>query len=159
MLVVVDHYLTINKKQIANMKLSIKTKSDVRDTLFTIIEQCKKEESIVEPFIRNVQGAPDAMCVLASNHQLQDVVRFCCNPELFSIFGADPTFNLGEFSVTVTTYRHLQLLDRNTKKPPVFLGPMLIHQRKTTQLYHFLASSIVGICLELASIQAIGTDG
>lgn len=99
------------------------------------------------------------MCVLANNHQLQDVVRFCCDARLFSILGADPTFNLGEFSVTVTTYRHLQLLDRNTKKLPVFIGPMLIHQHKTTQSYHFLASSIVGLCPELASLQAFGSDG
>ena len=127
-----------NKKQISNMKSSVKTKSDVRDPLFAVIEQCKKEESQIEPFIRNVQGAPDAMCVLASNRQLQDVARFCCNSELFSILGADPTFNLGEFSVTVTTYRHLQLLDRNTKKPPVFIGPMLIHQRKKIKRYWHL---------------------
>ena len=97
-----------------------------------------------------MQGAPDAMCVLASNRQLQDVVKFCCDSQLFSIFGVDPTFNLGEFSVTVTTYRHLQLLDRNTRKPPV---------KKTAQSYHFLASSMVGLCPDLASIQGFGTDG
>ncbi len=122
-----------NKKQIANMKSALKPKCNERDPLFAVIEQCKREESQVESFIRNVQGAPDAMCVLASNNQLQNVVRFCCDPQLFSVFGVDPTFNLGEFSVIVTTYRHLQLLNRNTKKNPVFLGPMLIHQRKTAR--------------------------
>ena len=148
-----------NKKQVSNIKSTLKPKCTERDPLFAVIEQCKQEESQVQPFIRNVQGAPDAMCVLASDNQLHDVARFCCDPKLFSIFGIDPTFNLGEFSVTVTTYRHLQLLDRHTKKPPVFLGPMLIHQRKTAQSYHFLASSMVGLHPEVASIQAIGTDG
>jgi hypothetical protein len=148
-----------NKKQVANIKSASKPNCSERDPLFAIIEQCKREESQVQPFIRNVQGAPDAMCVLASNNQLQDVIRFCCDQQLFSVFGVDPTFNLGEFSVTVTTYRHLQLLDRKTKKPPVFLGPMLIHQRKTAQSYHFLASSMVGLYPELAAVQAIGTDG
>lgn len=53
-----------NRKQVSNMKSSVKPKSDMRDPLFSVIEQCKKQESRVEPFIRNVQGAPDAMCVL-----------------------------------------------------------------------------------------------
>ena len=97
------------------------------------------------------------MCVLLTNDkQLNDLKRFCCDSQQFSIFGIDPTFNLGDFSVTVTTYRHLQLVERNTKKPPVFLGPMLVHQRKTTQSY---ASNLVGLCPQLVSIQAIGTDG
>lgn len=52
-----------NKKQVANVK---SPKCDVRDPLFAVIEQCKNEESQVE---RNVQGAPDAMCVIASNRQ------------------------------------------------------------------------------------------
>ena len=104
-------------------------------------------QSQVQPFIRNVQAAPEAMCVLANNQQLNDIVRFCCE---FS------TFNLGESSVTVTTFRHLQLLERNTKKPPVLIGPMLVHQRKTTQSYHFLASSMVA---ELSEIKAFGSDG
>ena len=101
------------------------------------MEQCKKEESQVDPFIRNVLGAPDAMCILAQDRQLNDMVRFCCDPKLFSIVGVDPTFNLGDFSVIVTTYRHLQLLNRSTKKP-VLVGPILVHQRKTMQSYHFL---------------------
>jgi hypothetical protein len=148
-----------NKKQVSNLKSAIKSTCDVNDPLFTLMEQCKNEESKVNPFIRNVQGAPDAMCVLANEKQLNDLRRFCCDPNEFSVLGVDPTFNLGDFSVTVTTYRHLQLLERNTCKPPVFLGPMLIHQRKTTQSYHFLASSIVGLCPELVSLKAFGTDG
>ena len=76
-----------------------------------MIEQCKKEESKADPFIRAVQCAPDAMCLLTTNRQLHDIVRFCTNTTEFSIVGVDPTFNLCEFSVTVTTYRHLQLYD------------------------------------------------
>ena len=136
-----------NKKQISNMKMVSKPQtSDDRDPLFAIIQKCKEDESHCDQFIRNIQGAPDAMCVLAN---LQDLIRFCCDPLLFGIFGVDPTFNLGEFSVTVTTYRNLQLLDRTTKKPPVMIGPMLVHQRQTTQSYHFLAASPVGLCPQL----------
>ena len=113
----------------------------------------------MDQFTRFVQGAPDPMCVLANDKQVHDLKRFCCDPCAFSILGIDPTFNLGQFSVTVTTYRHLQLLDRNTRKPPVLLGPMLVHQRKTMQSYHFLASSIVGLCPDLVKLNTFGTDG
>lgn len=51
------------------------------------------------------------------------------------------------------------LLDRSTQKHPVILGPMLIHQRKTTQTYHFFASSIVGLRPQLSNLQAFGTGG
>jgi hypothetical protein len=36
---------------------------------------------------------------------------------------------------------------------------MLVHQNKTFESYHFLASSIVGLCPKLSSIKAFGTDG
>ena len=111
-----------NRKQVSNFRsLSKAQVSDERDPLFAIIEQCKKEESQVDPFIRCVQGAPDAMCVLARERQLTDMVRFCTNPNEFSIVGLDPTFNLGDFSVTVSTYRHLQLYDRTTKNTQYYL--------------------------------------
>ena len=99
------------------------------------------------------------MCLLATNRQLHDMVRFCTNRDEFSIVGVDPTFNLRDFSITVTTYRHLQLYDRTTKKHPVLLGPLLIHQRKSKQSYYFMASSLVGLCPQLSSLLCFGTDG
>ena len=109
-----------NKKQIANMRslanTNVTSNEDERDSLYAIIEQCKQEETGCDPFVRCVQGALDAMCVLATNLQLQDLVRFCCNPNEYCILGIDPTFSLGEFSVTLTTYRHLQLIGGDTKK-------------------------------------------
>ena len=40
--------------------------------------------------------------------------------------------------MTVITYKHLQLIDRQTKKPPVLVGPMLIHQKKPWNHITFL---------------------
>ena len=85
-----------------------------------------------------VQAAPEATCVLAADYQLN---RFCTNKDQFSILGIDPTFNLGEFSLTVTTYRHLMLVSTRTGKPPVMLGHMFAHQKKemrTHQLLHII---------------------
>lgn len=147
-----------NIKQISNRKF-VKKEADVVDPLFAVMEECKKEQSQANPFIRVVNAAPEPMCVLARDRQLNDMVRFCTDDCQFSIVGVDPTFNLGDFSVTVITYRHLQLLHRVTKKHPVILGPMLVHQNKTFESYHFLASSMVGLCPQLSSLTAFGTDG
>ena len=147
-----------NIKQISNSK-SVKKGASVVDPLFAVMEECKKEQSHANPFIRVVNAAPEPMCVLARDRQLTDMDRFCTDCDQFSIVGVDPTFNLGDFSVTVTTYRHLQLLHRLTKKNPVMLGPMLVHQNKTFESYHFLASSMVGLCPRLSSLMAFGSDG
>ena len=71
----------------------------------------------------------------------------------------DPTFNLGDFDVTPTAYHHLLLKTVRYGKSPVFIGPTLVHYRKTFGTYLFFASSLIGLRPELRAIQAFGTDG
>lgn len=132
-----------NRKPVSNHTMSERTISEVHDPLFAVIELCEREESLVDPFICVVQGAPDAMCLLAKDRQLHDMARFCTDKRELSILWIDPTFNLGDFSVTVTTYT--QLSNLSTKRKRVLLGPLLLHQRKTKNSYFFMASSIVGL--------------
>lgn len=49
----------------------------------------------------------------------------------------DPTFSLGNFDVTVTTYQHPMLLN-SKRKHPVMMGPIMIHKQKMFEMYHFL---------------------
>ena len=51
-----------NKKQVANMKLATKSKSGGHDPLYALMEKCKMDESMVDPFVRSVVEAPDPMC-------------------------------------------------------------------------------------------------
>lgn len=48
------------------------------------------------------------------------------------MFAIDPTFNIFDrnISLTVSTYRNLKLEHTNTGEPPVFIGPLVMHQRK-----------------------------
>ena len=39
---------------------------------------------------------------VAAQQQLKDTVRFCTNSENFCVLGVDPTYNLGQFYLTVT---------------------------------------------------------
>ena len=132
------------------------------DPLFTLMMMCKDGEGSKSPdaFVRIVTGAPFPMMVLAFDWTLDDIVRFCTSTTSFSILGVDPTFNLGAFDVTVTTYRHLLLTTKDdAHKHPVLIGPLFVHVKKDFQTYHFFASSLVSKRPELAQLQCFGTDG
>ena len=93
------------------------------DPLFIIIMlMCKESQGKkAEAFVRIVSCAPEPMTVLASNWTLNDLDRFCTK-EQCSILCIDPTFSLGDFDVTVTTYRHPMLLNASGKHP-IMMGP------------------------------------
>ena len=120
---------------------------------------CKEGEgNSKNSFVQMVNAAPYPMMLLAFNYMLDDLVRFCTSDSNFSVLGIDPTFSLGEFDVTVTTYRHLLLIPHRepTGKPPVMIGPLFVHLKGT---YHFFSSSLVSLRKELSSLKAFGTDG
>ena len=133
------------------------------NTIWGLLEKAKREEKDGEDsvFIRECRIHPDFLVVLASDRQLQDLKHFCTNPHEFCIFGVDPTFNIFEenISLTVTTYRNLKLYKDVTKKPPVFIGQVLMHQRKDWKTYARFANSLTTECPELEGVLACGTDG
>ena len=75
-------------------------------------------------FIRSIHAAPDPVIVLAEEHQIADLVRFCTSSTEFGIVTVDLTFSLSHFDVT---YCHLLLCTKRNENTPVFLGPVLIH--------------------------------
>ena len=137
---------------------SASTTGKGRDLLFTVMEQCKMTEK-TDHFVQQVTCAPEPMAVLATQQQLLDLERFCCDSVQFNIMGVDPTFNLGEFSVTPIVYQHLLLLDRRSDKAPWLLGPLLVHYRKEFKNYNFFFSTLFGLQRGIEGIKAAGTDG
>ena len=131
------------------------------DSLAILLEQCKRQQINRDelPFVREVTGAPELRCILGLDWQLQDLATFCNDPEEFTIFGADPTFNLGRFNVTVTSYRNLKVLDRTTGNHPTMIGPMLISQTKSFDAYNHFFSKIISLNKDTRGILAFGTDG
>ena len=93
-----------NRKQVAHAKSNLKIGPTTKDPLFAVMEECKQQQSQADPFLRMVQAAQDAMCLLTNCRQLNDMAKFCTDPNQCCVLGIDPTFNLGEFSVTVITY-------------------------------------------------------
>ena len=131
-----------NRTQVANVRRksdvanSLCSKKSVRDPLFMVMEQSKLCEG-KDKFVRIVMATPEPMCVLATDQQLHDLVRFGTNPSNFCVLSVDPTFALGDFSVTCITYRHLLVTDPRTGQPLIMLGPVLVHSKEYST-YHFL---------------------
>ena len=110
------------------------------DILAQVMHMCK-ESTDSGMFVRSVEAAPEPMCILASDQQLMDIERFCTG-DFTSVLSIDPTFNLGPFYVTPTTYHNLLVTTKNANHP-ILLGPILIHQTKTFRPFHYLASTLV----------------
>ena len=149
-----------NREQVANMRcgnnVSICSNKGLKDPLFQVMEQSKL---CGDKFVRIVTASPEPMCVLANDQQLKDLERFATNHTQFRIVSIDPTFSLGDFSVTCITYRRLLVTDHRTGESPVMLGPVLVHQKKAFESYHFFASSLISLAPSLDKLLAFGTDG
>lgn len=103
-----------NIKKTTSTKTSPVTSNDhCADPYLSLVIQCKEQEKDGKTaYIRNVICAPEPVVLLMKDEQLDDLVKFCTNKVNFGVFQADPTFNLGPFSVTTTQYEHLLLLNR-----------------------------------------------
>ena len=128
------------------------------DELFLVIQKAYTEDPS-RKFVRAVNAAPEPAVVCATDQQLLDLTRFCTTAFEFCPLTVDATFCLGEFDVTLITYRHLFLQSKRYKSSPVFVGPCCIHYKKTFATYLFFASCIIGQCRQLEGVRAIGTDG
>ena len=71
----------------------------------------------------------------------------------------DPTFDLGAFSVTTTTYGHLNLINRCSGMNPVMIGPLLSHQKKEKAKYNIFTDYLLNSRPQLQNLQVLGTDG
>ena len=130
------------------------------DPIFELVQQCKVDNIAGgRGFIRSVNFESGPCCVLASDNQLQNVVRFCTNPRASSVFGIDPTFNLGKFYVTLTTFTYTQVVNKTTSLSPTFLGPVFVHTEKNYESFFHFFSTLLKLESKFNDIIAVGTDG
>ena len=130
------------------------------DPWFRLLGDCKKQaRNRKSAFIRDVRVAPEPMCILTTDRQLNDMVRFCCDPVEFKPFTVDPTFDIGDYNVTPITYQHLLLEKRKDGKHPSMIGPVLIHEKKTTETYSVFSGTLRSLNPGLGKVLAFGTDG
>ena len=113
------------ERQVINAKRALRFQSEDMDELFVVMQKAKAEDT----YVRDIKTSPDPAIVIATDGQLDDLVRFCAPPVGIDscVMTVDPTFSLGEFKCTPVTYHQLLVQTRRGKVPPVFLGPVLIN--------------------------------
>jgi hypothetical protein len=146
-----------NLQQLKNYRWGEQKKDG--NVLYSVMLQCKLCEGKEGSFVRDVKAAPDPQCVLFTDWQISDLECFATDSKQYCIFTAETTYNLGDFYVTPTTYQHLLLESVRSGKHPIFIGPILIHQRKNFSAFNYFASTLVGHSKKLREICAFGTDG
>ena len=147
-----------NIKQVSNLKYETSGSKTEKDDLYAVLE---KSQTDPVKFVRKVQLAPDPACILATDRQLNDVVRFCSAESMCpSVLGIDTTFNIGAYYVTPTTYQHTMLenKDRGRGGHPTLLGPTMFHSRRNETSFLYFASSLVSLKPDIANTVFMGSD-
>ena len=146
-----------NRQQISYYRRSENKRDD--NVLYSVMLECKLAQGTQDAFVRDVKAAPEPQCILFLDSQLEDMERFLVDNDDFGILTIDPTYNLGQFYVTPTTYPHLMLQDITTKKHPSIIGPVLVHQRMDFASFNYFSSTLIGFNKNLRNLRAFGTDG
>ena len=113
-----------------------------KDPLYDLTLECNNLEG-KNQYICEIKLVTEPSLTLAIDYQLSDIASFCANSSHHCVFGINPTFNLGLFNVTVTTYKQFQLV-KSDGQAPTFIGPLFIDYHKTFSCYTF-ASSLVSL--------------
>ena len=111
-----------NYRQAVNMKASSKVKSEqgcqsTKSVLADLMEQCKRTmNNHSKAFIWKVEAAPEPMCIIGTEKSFSELIRSCCTgPQgQHSVLCIDPTFDLGEFAFTPTSFSSQAILQRAT---------------------------------------------
>ena len=103
------------------------------DPIFELIQQCSVDLAPGgRKFIQSVNFETSPSCVLSTDDQLQNVVRFCSNPGFACVLGIDPTFIMGKFYVTMTIFTYTHVIGKGTDISTTLFGPLFVHTEKIT---------------------------
>ena len=102
---------------------------------------------------------PEDRWVFGTSTMCSDLSKYTTSDLLSYPFCVDPKFKMGGFEVTPVVYKHLLLRSKRTKESPVFLGPTMIHHKKTYEAYRTLAATCAAKCKALSKAKGFITDG
>ena len=102
---------------------------------------------------------PEGLWVLGTSSMCADLARYTTSELLSYPFSVDPTFQMGKFEVTPVVYKTLMLKSRRTQENPIYLGPAMIHHKKTYDAYRSLAGSLALKCKGLTDAKGWSLTG
>ena len=120
------------------------------------MQMCKDTSSGTDAFIRSVEAAPEPMCASYQSAacwswKLLYCTSFMSINLLIPPSTWDPSMSLPLPIIIIW----LKLAEENH---PVILGPILIHQTKKFQPFHYFASTLIRLNPRLVNLKVFGTD-
>ena len=140
--------------------MKLKERKEMKHQILVLTDMCNSQKGTPTMFLREVPTAPELSLVLANKRQLDNIERFRIRL-FFTVLGVDPTFNICDYNVMITTYRHplLLLLVKNQDIHLVMLGPIQIHTNKSFESYFTLPSALICLQPSYTSLKSFGTGG
>ena len=123
------------------------------------IKEIENRVSANDHFIRSVVrlNGKSPCIILYTDEQIEDLKTLCCSGQ--TVWGLDKTFNLCDMHVTMSSYKQLSVTRDTSSEPPLFFGPMYIHDNSDFESYSIFFSHIKA---KLSGIDTsklvIGTD-
>ena len=93
---------------------------------------------------------------LCSDRQAEDIRKFCCDDK--TILSMDPTYDLGPFLLTASSFRHPMYVNKDNGKNVLMPGPMMVHAKRDTETYSYFAHRLSS-ALDNKKVHFYGTDG
>ena len=95
-------------------------------------------------------------CVLFTEQQIKDMRINCCQNKKALMF--DATLACGTVFVTISSYRHDQLVNNKNNTSVLLPGPMLLHSQKDQESYRYFGN-VISKAINNANVNLFGTDG
>lgn len=89
------------------------------------------EHPFVQQVIHKKGQVPSIIC--HTDDQMVDFKNFLSRQG--GMVGVDRKFNLGHFLVTTLVYKNHRVAKKDTKDPPIFIGPLLLHKDASYRTY------------------------
>ena len=133
----------INDNRFRNRKRkreeNMNSRINIADDVVSVLSELHSNP-VIQEIILTKHKKP--VVIVYSNQQMDDMIRNCEGDD-GSVLGVDRTFNLGNFYVTVFSYKNRCLISNRTKDFPVMFGPCMIHfdaeEKRTGNFSHTLA--------------------
>lgn len=133
---------------------------DVLGSLLTMANDEKWSDS-QHTFIRSIQTHPNPLSLVSgTTTQFQNLKAYCTSELVSSVLTVDPTFIISKYSVTPITHQDLLLVSKRTGAHPICIGPILISQNLTKDVYadfvYFIQKNCPGLKHDLRAFETVG---
>ena len=140
--------------------------TNIADQICHLDNLVTDSDDFVRATIRTAGKTPTT--ILYIDQQIDDIKTMCCTGQ--TVLGVDKTFNLCRMHVTVTCFKQMTVTKDKTDEPPLFIGPMFLHDNSDYETYSYffhhlrlklgtnLARLVIGTDDEQAMVKAITTE-